>query len=640
MSDTTCSHSKGLIVMSATSASYPKLTEVAALDQIVFLSTLPNFSNLPAQTRSLVREADANIKADHLESALELSLSVNASEPEYVPGYLRTVELLIATRRRDAARDLLRTIRKLEDLADRTTFSLEIERIQAHVDPDTEKAHNLALEILQGGANHPYTPYVPAAIERLSQNEHADDALDLARSWVEKQPDSPVALCYLVRCHLERGDGPSASAVLRRFREQFDADRIWPENIVASALVAVASEGIDPKWMAVGPVCSVLRTASIDYERVTDILEFLVPAIQSPQRALLFAGLLAVNANDFKEANGLFQTTPAETPIEHFLRNVGLERSSQSQEDSRERFSLLREIWQCLRDAQVIRIAESGEIFDPPASRATIGLAIVESLQENQAYEDALRFVEELIRRGLDDTRILRLRAELLGKAGSRDDALTALDQLVSRQESAHQYTPAIETLESMIRLVPGNIRLRARIVDNCLKVGAFDKAIEQLVMQGRLLHKAGRLTEAEAPIHRAIEIATMTSDWEKVHKLHRLLISFDPEETRLRHAAVTTYVQHGRTQEAMDQLREIVRIARKRNEMDEAIGASHQMLALDPEDHATYHQLGELLVAIQEYHQADRVYRRLARLAPDDRAVKAKRSAIAALTKARQTTK
>jgi hypothetical protein len=60
-------------------------------------------------------------------------------------------------------------------------------------------------------------------------------------------------------------------------------------------------------------------------------------------------------------------------------------------------------------------------------------------------------------------------------------------------------------------------------------------------------------------------------------------------------------------------------------------------MLALAPNDPAPYHQLGELLIAIQEYGQADRVYRRLGVIAPDDPVVKAKRSAIAALSRARQ---
>lgn len=623
--------------MSSISVNYTKMIGAAALDNIVLLNPLPEVASLPATSRSLIRESDADIKSGRMESALDAALSINASEPEFVPGFIRTAELMIATRRRDAARRMLRTIQLRQELAENSAFTLELNRIQAHVEPDPDRAQQLAHQILEDPGQRSAIPYVPSAIDQMVSAGRTEEALGLALAWVEGEPGAPLALTHLVRTHLQSGDGESASQVMRRYREEFDADKLWPENIVVSGLVAVASEDIEPRWMAVGPVCAGLRSGTIDYERVTDILEFLVPAIPSPQRALLYAGLLAVNAGDLEEANALFQTTPAETPVESFLRNIGLERAAQEDRDSRARFSALRESWQCVRDPQVLAIAESSEIFDPPASRANVGLAIARLLQETEAYSDALRFVEDLTRQGIEDTSVLRLRAELLGQAGSRSDALNALEELVKRQESAHQYAQAIETLEAMIRLVPGNIRLRGRIVDNCLKVGQFDKAIEQLVMQGRLLNKAGRLHEAEPPIYRAIEISTMTNDWEKVNKLYRLLISFAPEETRLRHAAVATCVQYGRTKEAMDQLREIVRIARKHNDLDEAIAASHQMLALDPDDPATYHQLGELLVSIQEYHQADRVYRRLARLAPDDHAVKAKRSAIAALTRARQ---
>ncbi len=620
-----------------TASSHLTMTDAAALDNIVFLSPLPGVSSLPAHSRSLIRESDSDIKSQRLESALDACLAVNASEPEYVPGFIRTAELLIATRRRDSARRLLKTIQLREDLAGHSAYALELKRIQSHVEKDVEQAFQLAQQLLEDPADRSVIPYVPAAIEELHIAERRDDSLGLALAWVEKEPASPIALCYLVRSYLYRQDGQSASQVIRRYREAFDADRDWPENIVVSALISIASDDIQPKWMTAGHVCAALRSRTVNYDRVSDVLEFLVPAIPSPQRALLYAGLLALNAGDHAEATALFQTTPAETPVENFLRNIGLERTATNSDDSRARFTALRESWQCLRDPQVDALAESSEIFDPPPTRINLGLAIARSLQENEAYSDALRFIEDLTRQGVEDTNVLRLRAELLGQAGSRSDALNALEELVQLQESSRKYADAIDTLESMIRLVPGNIRLRARIVDNCLKIGSFDKAIEQLVMQGRLLHKAGRLSEAEPPIHRAIEIATMTNDWDNVHKLHRLLISFAPDETRMRHAAVATYVQYGRTNEAMDQLREIVRISRKQNEMDEAIAASHQMLALDPEDPATYHQLGELLVSIQEYHQADRVYRRLARLAPDDNAVKAKRSAIAALTRARQ---
>lgn len=623
--------------MTARAAEHPNYTGAATLERVAFWTPLPASGNLTSAGQQLVRESDANIKQCRLESALDASLELNAIEPEYIPGFVRTSELLIATRRRDHASRMLTSIVKREATVDSDDFELQLSKLQFHLKPDVDIATAFAYQMLDQSSKRQTVPYVPAAIEQLISAGRVEESAVLATLWVEREPQSPLALSYLVRVHLRNGDSGSALQTIRHFRDEYDADKIWPENIAVSALVAIASDDIEPKWMAAGPVCQGLREGKLDYAHVTEILEFLAPAVAAPQRALLYAGVLAINSGDFDEAQAIFQTTPAESPVESYIRNVGLERASAASDDQRSRSAALHEIWSGLSDAQVGSLADSGQLFSPPANRSTVGLEIARSLQRDEAYADALKFLNQVISSGNRNADILRLQAELMGQSGSRNDALSTLESLAREQEEARKYADAIETLESMIRLVPGNIRLRARVVENCLKIGRFDQAIDQLVMQGRLFHRAGRLTDAEPPIHRAIEISTMTNDWEKVNKLHRLLISFAPEETRLRHAAVATYVQYGHTSEAMDQLREIVRIARKHNDMDEAIAASHQMLALDPNDPATYHQLGELLVSIQEYNQADRVYRRLGNLVPDDQAVKAKRSAIAALTRARQ---
>ena len=612
-------------------------SEASRLERVAFWSPLPGTSELSTSAKALIRNSDIDIRQDRLESALDSTLALIAEEPEFIPGFIRTAELLIATRRRDHARRMLRTLRNRQSTIESSDFDLELSKIQAHVDPGIEVIKRFAEQLLEDSQSKDVTPYVPAAINRLVTANRTDEANTLATQWVDRFSGSPLALTYLVWACLASGDSTSALQTIRHFRDEHDADRVWPENIVVSALTAIASPDLEPKWMAAGPVCAGLRNRSLDYRRVTEVLEFLVPAFETPQRALLLAGLIALNAGDRSEAQAIFQTTPAETPVENFLRNVGLERSIGADEDQRSRMAALREIWQSFEDPQVAALSESSEIFDPPATRSHTGIAIARMLQDEEAYSDALQMLDDVVNAGMRDPEVLRLRAELMARAGSRNDALTALDQLSRQQEEKRKYSDAIDTLQSMVKLVPGNVQIRNRIVDNCLKVGRFEEAINQLVMQGRLLHKAGKVQQAETPVHRAIEIATMTSDWENVKKLHRLLISFAPEDTRLRHSAVTTYVQHGHTQEAINQLREIVRIARKQNDMDEAIAASHQMLALDPNDPSIYHQLGELLVSIQEYNQADRVYRRLANLVPDDHAVKAKRSAIAALTRSRQ---
>jgi hypothetical protein len=56
--------------------------------------------------------------------------------------------------------------------------------------------------------------------------------------------------------------------------------------------------------------------------------------------------------------------------------------------------------------------------------------------------------------------------------------------------------------------------------------------------------------------------------------------------------------------------------------------------IALAPQGIAAYHQLGELLAALGEHAQAERVYRRLSTLLPHDPTVRAKQAAHAAMAR------
>jgi hypothetical protein len=77
---------------------------------------------------------------------------------------------------------------------------------------------------------------------------------------------------------------------------------------------------------------------------------------------------------------------------------------------------------------------------------------------------------------------------------------------------SRQQPELATSTLHLMIRIAPENLSLRNRLVDAYLRRGRFVEAIERLVMQGRILHHAGRIQDALVPMRRAIEIATMAA--------------------------------------------------------------------------------------------------------------------------------
>jgi tetratricopeptide (TPR) repeat protein len=136
----------------------------------------------------------------------------------------------------------------------------------------------------------------------------------------------------------------------------------------------------------------------------------------------------------------------------------------------------------------------------------------------------------------------------------------------------------------------------------------------------------------AIAAYSRAAEIACAMGNFSLGNELYDRGVSADPDNVPVRHAAVAFYLQTGAVERAAEHLREIVRIALSEQDPDEAVAALHQIIGLAPHDISSYHKLGEVLTSMGEYKQAERVYRRLSDLAPNDPVLQAKQSALAVL--------
>ncbi|HKG24551.1 MAG TPA: hypothetical protein VKB09_02835, partial [Thermomicrobiales bacterium] len=120
----------------------------------------------------------------------------------------------------------------------------------------------------------------------------------------------------------------------------------------------------------------------------------------------------------------------------------------------------------------------------------------------------------------------------------------------------------------------------------------------------------------------------------------HRM-IALSPGDVGNRHALalVNLYFQMGRLDEAAEHRRAVVDIAMKQDSRHEAIAALHQVIRLTLDDASAFCQLGHLLSSIGEYHQAERVYRRLVLMYPSDAIAQAKATTMAALRETAQAT-
>jgi tetratricopeptide (TPR) repeat protein len=237
---------------------------------------------------------------------------------------------------------------------------------------------------------------------------------------------------------------------------------------------------------------------------------------------------------------------------------------------------------------------------------------------------------------GLDPNawNIGRQHAEALARAGEREEALARLAVILTEEQQTGNPLGTIQTMHSILRIVPGNLRMRKRLVDELMKRGMLAEAVVEFRAQAEILERANRRDDAVTQLARGVQIAATLRDWSTVEEFYDHMLRLNPDDIDLRHGAVTTFLESGRVELAVKQLWDIVTISIGRNDSDASVAALHQIIALSPNDTTAFHRLGEILASIGEYAQAERVYRRLAVHLPEDPAVKAKQSALAALAR------
>ncbi|HEX3721330.1 MAG TPA: tetratricopeptide repeat protein, partial [Nitrolancea sp.] len=151
---------------------------------------------------------------------------------------------------------------------------------------------------------------------------------------------------------------------------------------------------------------------------------------------------------------------------------------------------------------------------------------------------------------------------------------------------------------------------------------------------QAQILERAGRVDDAIEQLRRASDVSSVLGDWKKLESILRLMIRIRPDDMDVRHSAATKFIEFGQIQLAIEQLWGVVEVSSRQNNPDDTIAALHQIIALGPQEVDAYHRLGEVLASVGEFAQAERVYRRLATLVPDDPAIQAKQMALAAMAR------
>lgn len=585
---------------------------------------LPGREHLPRELMRALQEADDDIEHRRYESALDLTLHMLGAAADHLPLFVRCAELLTVTGRGHEAAALVRTVEKVARLRGDDTHTLALLRVATHAEPTTENLLELAEASLGQQRSDLAAHYIPAAVTALVEQEDANAALALAKRWQERNPRNGTALWNYVRELLRAGAVGEAAALTHD-----------PDSDVTSltaALITALATGDERQWSLIQRLSQRAAAHAADAAEIERLLAEAAEALSGLGTLPVMQALIALSRHDHDAVLSLLRGFSSTDPVAVFVASICALRSAAATGNAEATLGTLRSAFDLAQQARVATFLQEHTLFDPPVSLASLGEELAERyLQDGNAHEAATVY-HRLVESDPTNHHFIRLHAEAVGRTGDRTAALQQLQALLKREEEARQVAQVEATLQTMVRIAPGHVALRARLIDTYLKRGNVAGAVSELFVQAQLLERHNRLPEAIAQLRRAVEIVTLTGDGSQVDHLYQYMIRLQPQDIGIRHAAAATFVQQGKIKEAIQQLQEAVQIAVVAEDPDEAIAALHQIIALDPSDPGPYHRLGELLASIGEYGQAERVYRRLALLVPDDPAVVAKQTALAAL--------
>jgi tetratricopeptide (TPR) repeat protein len=587
----------------------------------------------PAEVKALIEEADACARAGHQLGAIDACRAVVALAPGFVPIYLRLAELYAQRGELglalETAQTALRTLNLRNAPADeRLPFLRLIIRLrpadEAALSAFSETAH-------QAGRAAAAAPLIRRLVRRLYGRGATSRTLSESERLAQALPDDLSAQLHHADTLLLLGQPEPAlelyrGALLRApaqlhaiaganlaFALLGQAALWWSslESLLAAGRAAGARAGVSLRLhrrlagSPVGPqvqaAAGLLLLATGRPKAAIPWLDALVTAdaLDAPLRAVVFhaAALIAAALDD-----------PA-AEREHRAATLAL-----------------------LARPEVAQTLAPLTLFDHPLTVSHLGLALAELHVRQGALAEAIQTLDGLRRAVPGNEAILSRLADLQLQAGRLGAALAALDELAGHHRDAGRLEAMAAVLDRMSQLAPNNVGVKTKLIDAYLERGFVEQAQRELELRAQLLAGSGKIAGALASLQKAAGICWTLGRREEAFALCERMIALQPTNADSRHYLITLYLQAGLIDRAVGQTWELAAMHSAAGNHRDAIAALHQIIGLAPDDAQAYHKLGEALAAIGEYAQAEKVYDRLARQAPDDAVARAKRMTMASL--------
>ncbi|HUG15016.1 MAG TPA: tetratricopeptide repeat protein [Thermomicrobiales bacterium] len=595
-----------------------------------FTIPLPGEDSQGLAVRRAISESEADILAGRLHAACDATLYTLSIAPSYFPMYFRLAEVRRALGYVDGAAEIVSTLREClsawADDADWRMLSLRVV-----IDPSDQSAlRTLARSLLSQRGAVQLEPFVPDAIECAIVHEPSV-AIDMATEYLELRPDVPRAVTLFLRAVISGGDIDAIGrAVVADVNPDCPADLLFMRGAFAYS----RSHDDWLNWIELA-VARLLRNPEEAGEtaRAIDAARQVLPSAQHG----LAAAIIRLAAGEHAlvpELLSPWQGTPRrETSNVREMLLAACARAFAYRQMSP--IEAIPALAAAVSHAVVIDVrpySESARVFAHSITAEALMAELVAVARETGQQETAIQHLQALRDRLPEHLEIRTGLADLQVAAGRVSEGVRELRYIAERYEQSGNMSRMVDAMRHISSAVPNNAEMKSKLIDGYLQRGIPDEATRELRLLGDLHLKRGRGADAAMAYARGADIAATTGGVRRAMDLFDRAVAADPENVGVRHAAVAFHVMNGSVDHATRQLREIVRIALSLDDPDEAVAALHQIIGLSPSDTTAYHGLGEVLTSLGEYTQAERVYRRLATLTPDDPVLSAKQSALAAL--------
>jgi len=598
-------------------------------EALIFTDPLPGEDDLGDPMRAAVAQSTADLRAGHHLAALDSALSAIAIDPDYLPVFIRVAELNTVLHRQRKARTQAETLLRLVKADEQTDQLWMVYRILLHTaENDLPSLRRLVELLIDGGQTDQASYYASKLIRLLDEEGLNADAVAYSTRLCSMIPGDTRAALESAVLQI-KGGNPDAAIDTWESAVAAGADEIIAKASLA-ALMTTVSE--DDHWRTLADVASSLRERA-DPE-VAEAYARTASALPASPNLLAGHGTLLVATGD-GAGRALLSAAAGDRGASPFARAVAavvLGRLLREAGPEDEYVAAVRTAIQLVEDAAVANHPAWSGLVDAPPRFEDLSLELGEVLLARGDSAGAAEVLTPAHARCPHHDRLCRALAEASFRSGQLGAALKVLDELAAHHRKAGDLEAMAAVLRQMSQLAPNNIKVKSRLIDTYLQRGFVAEARAELIQRADLQARSGLIQDTVVSLERAADLSWTVGLADETFALYDRIIELAPSVVAHRHSLVTLYLQMGRLAEAAAHQRAIVDISLREDRRHEAIAALHQVIGLTPDDTSAYYQLADLLSAIGEYGQAEKVYKRILAISPDDVIASAKAMAMAGL--------